>query len=350
MPAASSSARAAFTSTGSAVGSLHVAPPSTDEPRASERPRPASQPHALNSPSLARQAPLVPVDSLSARALVAVIAIMAFLAALCGAAAEMAASSATAWQDSVSREATIQVRPRPGRDLGADVAEAAALARSAPGIADARVVPEAEGARLLEPWLGSGLDLGDLPIPRLVAVRLAADVRPDLAALRRSLAERVPGATLDDHGLWLRRLSTMATTVVGIGVGLVLLVLAATGLAVAFATRGTMAGNREVVDVLHLVGARDGFIAREFGNRFFRLGLKGGAIGGGAALAAVGGLHLLSASWRASAAGDQVEALFGAFEVSPRGFAAVAAVAVAVAAVAAVVSRWTVRRFLAATR
>jgi cell division transport system permease protein len=142
----------------------------------------------------------------------------------------------------------------------------------------------------------------------------------------------------------------MAATMVGIGVGLVLLVLAATGLAVAFATRGAMAGNREVVDVLHVVGARDGFIAREFGGRFFRLGLKGGAIGGAAALGVVVGLSLLSASWRASAAGDQLESLFGTFEISPRGLAAVVLVALTIAAVSAAVSRWTVRRFLAGTR
>ena len=142
----------------------------------------------------------------------------------------------------------------------------------------------------------------------------------------------------------------MAATVVGIGAGLVVLVLAAAGLAVAFATRGAVAGNRDIVDVLHVVGAGDDFIAREFQRRFFRLGLRGGGIGGAAALAAVAALGVASASFRATAAGDQLEALFGAFEISPRGLGVVALVAVAVALIAAGVSRLTVRRFLAGTR
>ena len=71
----------------------------------------------------------------------------------------------------------------------------------------------------------------------------------------------------------------MANTIIGIGVVLVVLVLVAAGLAVIFATRGAMAGNREVVEVLHFVGANDDFIAKEFQRRFFRLGLRGSVIG-----------------------------------------------------------------------
>ena len=116
-------------------------------------------------------------------------------------------------------------------------------------------------------------------MPRLITVRLGSGT-PDLGSLRQRLAEALPGvASLDDHALWLSRLSTMANTVVGVGIAVVALVLLATGLAVTFATRGAMAGNREVVEVLHFVGADADFIAREFQRRFFRLGLRGGGIG-----------------------------------------------------------------------
>ena len=89
----------------------------------------------------------------------------------------------------------------------------------------------------------------------------------------------MPGATLDDHALWVSRLSTMANTIIAVGVVLVALVLVAAGLAVTFATRGAMAGNREVVEVLHFVGANDDFIAKEFQRRFFQLGLRGSVAG-----------------------------------------------------------------------
>jgi cell division transport system permease protein len=156
----------------------------------------------------------------------------------------------------------------------------------------------------------------------------------------------VPGATLDDHALWASRLSTMANTIIGIGVVLVVLVLVAAGLAVTFATRGAMAGNREVVDVLHFVGANDDYIAKEFQRRFFRLGLRGSAMGAGAALALTILLGALAGSWRASPAGDQIEALFGSFGIGWRGYGIVVFIALIVALITALVSRLTVRRFL----
>ena len=168
----------------------------------------------------------------------------------------------------------------------------------------------------------------------------------DLAPLRQALRAEVPGASLDDHALWLSRLSTMANTIIGVGIGLVCLVLVAAGLAVTFATRGAMAGNREVVEVLHFVGANDAYIAREFQRRFFRLGLRGSAVGAGAALALTLVLGLFAQSWRASPAGDQLEALFGSFSIGWRGYGVAILIALAVSAITGIVSRVTVRRFL----
>jgi cell division transport system permease protein len=298
--------------------------------------------------SLRRNAPLVPTDSSASRALAAVIAILTFLAALCAGAAEIVAASAAQWQGTVANEVTIQIRPNPGRDADADVAIAVGIAGKAPGIAGTRALSKTDSERLLEPWLGSGLDLGDLPVPRLIAVRLAGSGPPaDLGGLRKQLVEALPGvASLDDHALWISRLSTMANTFVGIGVGVVARVLLATGLAVTFATRGAMAGNREVVEVLHFVGADDDFIAREFQRRFFRLGLRGGAIGAGAALAVLALGGWLARIWRASPAGDEIEALFGGFDIGWRGYASAVLIGVIASIVTGIVSRVTVRRFL----
>ena len=299
-------------------------------------------------PTLRRNAPLVPTDTAASRALTAVIAILTFLAALCAGAAEIVAASANEWQGAVAQEVTIQIRPGPGRNIDSDIARAEEIARAAPGIAAARVFTKAESEHLLEPWLGSGLDLSDLPVPRLITLKLSARPAPDLTALRASLTEALPGvASLDDHALWLQRLSTMANTFVGIGIGIVALVLVATGLAVIFATRGAMAGNKEVVEVLHFVGADDDYIARAFQSRFFRLGLRGGAVGSGAALLVFVAAGLLAGLWRSGPAGEEIEALFGTFHIGWTGYGLIVLIGVIASIVTAVVSRITVRRFLA---
>ena len=101
------------------------------------------------------------------------------------------------------------------------------------------------------------------------------------------LGEQVPGASLDDHRGWIDRMRAMAGTAVAAGVGVLVLMLAATVLSVTFATRGAMATNRRSIEVLHFVGAKNGFIAGHFQRHFLLLGLQGGAIGGGVAIAAV---------------------------------------------------------------
>jgi cell division transport system permease protein len=230
--------------------------------------------------------------------------------------------------------------------MEADLAKVADLAQRAAGIRSAAIVPKAESDRMLEPWLGSGLDLADLPIPRLVTLTFEDGARPDLAELRRHLSGEVPGATLDDHQAWLSRLSLMANAIVVIGIGLTVIVLVAAALAVAFATQGAVAANREVVEVLHYVGANDGFIAWEFQRRFFALGLKGSAIGAGLALLALAALSFASASWRASPAGDQIEAMFGSFAIGWRAYAGACVLAFLVSLITALVSRFMVKRFL----
>lgn len=296
--------------------------------------------------NLRRDQPLVPVDSVAGRALMAVIAILTFLAALSAGAAVLAARASDQWRGAVSNEMTIQIRPDSRRNIEQDVSRAVALAKALPGIESVRAVPKAESEKLLEPWLGTGLDLVELPIPRLIVLKLATGANPDISGFGPALRREVPTAILDDHRLWVRRLSAMAGTIVASGFAIVLLVLTAAALAVAFATRGAMAGSRDSVEVLHFVGADDDFIAREFQSRFIRLGLKGGAFGGLAAIAAIVLLGFVASRWSATPEAEQLQALFGAFEIGWSGYAAVALVAIVVAAIAGLVSRFTVRHYL----
>lgn len=317
---------------------------STPEPDAHE----ADEPDRALPLNLSRDQPLVPVDSVAGRALMAVIAILTFLAALSAGAAVLAARASEQWRGAVANEMTIQIRPDARRDIEADLARAVAMAASIGSIESVRVVPKAESDKLLEPWLGTGLDLVELPVPRLIVVRLRAQVGPDLPAFSAALRRELPSAILDDHRLWLRRLSTMANTIILSGAAVVLLVLLAAALAVGFATRGAMAGSRDSVEVLHLVGADDAFIAREFQTRFVRLGLRGGAAGGVGAVLVIALLGFLASRVSALPQAEQFEALFGAFEIGWVGYGAVILVAVVVAAIAGIVSRVTVRHYLRA--
>jgi cell division transport system permease protein len=315
------------------------APYDPEEAPATARPLPIEPP---------REAPIVPRSSISGRALVAVVAIMTFLASLTTGGVMLVLGSAAEWQSDVAREMTIQIRPLPGHDLDAAVNDAADIARGTPGISDVRPYTAAESARLLEPWLGTGLALDALPVPRIIVLRVAAGQHPNLPALRAALTAKVPGASVDDHRGWIDRMRAMANAAVGVGIGVLALVLIATMLSVAFATRGAMATNRPIVEVLHLIGARDAYIAGQFQRQFLILGLQGGLIGGGAALLLLALAGLFSNLFLGTAAQEETSALFSTFSIGIAGYAAVLGQIVLVAAVTAGTSRHVVSQTLAA--
>ena len=292
-------------------------------------------------------ASIVPKDSIAGSALVAVIAIMTFLASLITGAVMLVIGSTAEWQSEVAREMTIQVRPTPNRPIDDEVAKAVAVARAARGVAEVRPYSRQDSVRLLEPWIGTGLAIDDLPVPRIIMVRLQSGIQPDAGALRAALAQQVAGATLDDHGGWVDRMRTMAGSAIAIGIGMLALMLTATILSVAFATRGAMAANRPIVEVLHFVGARDGYIARQFQRHFLALGLKGGAIGGGAAIALFALAQLLVDRLIGTAGGEQIAALFGSFSIGALGYGLIALQIVVNAIVTAGASREVVNRTLA---
>lgn len=291
--------------------------------------------------------PIVPERSVAGRALTVVVAIMSFLACLTVGAVTLVADASRQWQEDVAREVTIQVKPLAGVDLATETAKAAAIARETPGVGTVEALDPARNLRLLEPWLGTGLDAETLPIPQLIVVQLSNPRGVDLAALGARISREVRGASLDDHRVWSERLRTMANATVMVGLGVLGLVFAATVLSVVFATRGAMDGNRDIVSVMHFVGAEDSFVATEFQRHFLLLGLRGGLIGAVLAALLFGVLSFMLARATGTPESDQVAALFGRFAIGPTGYFGALGIAFLIAIMTAITSRLTVHRYLA---
>ncbi|KKC32705.1 cell division protein FtsX [Devosia psychrophila] len=293
-------------------------------------------------------APIVPEKSVAGRTLLLLITIMSFLSAVTLGGVVLVQKSAIAWSSDVGREVTIQIRPVEGEVMESNLRTAVSLAQSTPGVASARALTIEESQALLEPWLGAGLDLTAIEIPRLVVVQLADPVDADIEGLERNLGA-INGASLNTHAAWRQQLNTMAGTIVVSGLLVLILIGAATVLAIVFATRGAMATNREIVDVLHYIGASNKFIAGEFQGRFLSIGLQGGLVGTVAALLFFAAVGTAAGGMLSSEAGAQVGVLFGRFALGLAGIIGIAAVVPVIAGLTAITSRVTVRRFLAET-
>ena len=270
---------------------------------------------------------------------------MTFLASITTGVVLLVSASAAEWQSDVASEITIQVRPRAGRDIDRDASAAAEAIRNQSGIIQVRPFTRDESAKLLEPWLGSGLSLDELPVPRVIVARVAPGTSLDLASLRARVTQVAPSASIDDHRAWIERMRSMSGATVLAGVGILVLVIVATIISVSFATRGAMAANRPIVEVLRFVGAGDRYIADRFFQHFLLLGLEGGVIGGGVAMLGFGFSESIAGWFSGTPVGDQFAALLGTFSLRPSGYLVLAVQSVSIAAITA----WASRRTLLAT-
>lgn len=230
-------------------------------------------------------APIVPPSSLAGRALTVVISIMVFLACLTGGGVYMVNRSASAWFKDVTSEVTVQIMPVAPAELEKKVTLVALFLAKQHGIAKVKPLSAAQSSELVEPWLGKTEALSALPIPRLIAVETDRSNTPDLAAVGRALEQNFEGVTLDDHSRWQAQIRGLTRSLALGGLTVLALVALATVAVIVSATRSAMASNREIIEVLHLVGANDRFIAREFERHFRWLSLRAGLVGAfGAAL------------------------------------------------------------------
>jgi cell division transport system permease protein len=212
-----------------------------------------------------------------------VIGVMAFLAALALGASLLAERASVGWRAGLADRLTIQILVPAQGDVNATLARetdaALEVVRTAPGIAHAAPLTEDEMQSLVEPWLGKGALVAELPLPRLIDATVTPGANVDLATLGAKLKQVAPDAQLDDHQRWIARLKVLADTIVWSAYGILILIAVATASIVAFATRAGLEAQHEMVALLHQMGAHAWFISRAF-ERHYALAALGASAAG----------------------------------------------------------------------
>lgn len=216
-----------------------------------------------------------------ARFLPWLIAFMVYLAVLAVAGILVLHNTVSRWDSGISGTLTVQAMPS---DAGADVdaeilQDTLTVLTSTPGVLGVTLLDKDDTLALVEPWLGDMAGEADLPLPRLIDVAIDPDAGIDIEALGRRLAIAAPGVSVDDHRVWLDRLVRLLQTMQWIALSVVMVIFMVTIGTVVFTTKTSLAIHGEAIHVLHLIGAYDSYVARQFAGRALWLGLKGGIIG-----------------------------------------------------------------------
>jgi len=220
---------------------------------------------------------LVPPTGFTARLTTFAAGAMAFLAVFALALSLASGRLAARWSEELARSSTIRISA-PAEERAAQTEAVLRILQATPGVAQARAIPAEEAAALLEPWFGPNLPLDTLPVPQLIEV-VEESTGFDPQGLRLRLTAEVPGAVLDDHTRWRAPLVQAASRLRILGLLSILLIGATTAAMITLAAQAALAANAQVIAVLRLVGAQDGYIAQAFVRRFTLRALSGAGIG-----------------------------------------------------------------------
>jgi cell division transport system permease protein len=221
-----------------------------------------------------------------------IVGLMVYLATMTLAGALLVSALASSWSAGLTGTVTIHivaVDEDSEATLDTQVDRATRIALKTPGVIAADPMPLEKVAALLAPWLGDDAAISDLPLPRIIDVRID-EGKTDIQALKRQLEAEVPGAGLDDHQLWRDRLVTFLQAVELIAYVMVALIGLTTVTVVIFATRSGLAVHNDTIEILHMIGAHDDYIAGQFQSHALALGLKGGIAGSAFGIASLVGL------------------------------------------------------------
>jgi cell division transport system permease protein len=226
----------------------------------------------------------------------AIIGFMVFLAALALAGSMGLDNLLARWRSQIDTAFTIELPLIDGESAAAATARHQAVMAAVgaePGVESATPVSEEEKARLLAPWLGADVPALELPLPDLIGVTTRPGAAIDIPALAAKLGALSPGASIDDHGRWRGAIAGISHTARRAALCL-LPDRGRAALTVVFVARAGLAAHRRVIEILHLIGADDGYIAGQFQRHAFSRGLLGGVLGAIAtALVFAGGQRLL---------------------------------------------------------
>jgi cell division transport system permease protein len=271
-----------------------------------------------------------------------IVGAMVYLAALALAGTFALDGTIRQWSDNLRGALTVQlpgVAQEPeGDEAQARIDAAVGLLLETTGVLSATALPHAQSQALLEPWLGAGDLPTDLPIPIIVDVIVDTGARINYEDLGQRLEDVVPGARINDNGVFLSRLVTLARVIQLVGLVVVLIVAIAAVSIVVFATRAGMTSHRDTIELLHLIGARDNYIARRFVTHALSYSLSGGLLGLALAVLTLGALAL--------AARGVDQALLPRLSLDLTAWVALLCVPLASALIAMITARMTVLRAL----
>lgn len=209
-----------------------------------------------------------------------IISFMVFLTALFLAAGITLNTAITESRAAYGTSFTVEV-PYQSAKMEDAVKRALDIVQATEGVKSATLLERAELKKLVAPWLGEGAALDMLPMPAIIEARVERNWqgRVDMNALRSRLEAVTKNTVVDDNKQWIENFARFTRTIQWIAYSLAMLLVVTTTGIIVLTARTALKLHQRTVELLHFIGARDGYIARQFQINAFYLALRGATAG-----------------------------------------------------------------------
>lgn len=246
------------------------------------------------------------------------------------------------WNSSISGSLTVQIMPATEelseQDADLRVNKVITFFESRQGVKKVILMSDVQLQQLMSPWLGTQVDVKNLPLPKLLEVYLTSEQGFDYAAAAADLKEVASYASIDDHRVWLHRLLKLASSVKMLALTVLLMILTVCVFSIFYATCTSLGIYKDIIEILHIMGAKDDYVARQYAKRGLYIGLYAGLVGIALALCGFALLHYVAEGMN--------KGLLGDISLSFSGWSALASLPIWTALLSMVTSYYAVRRTL----
>ena len=195
-------------------------------------------------------------------------------------------SMAGNWEKDITGSITVQITPIEDDNKHIDTAKTQEqqnkvlqFMEKISGVESVRILDEQTVQKLMAPWIGNKVDLSTLPIPQLLDVRLKPNAELNYDEITRGLKLLTANASIDNHRLWLNRLIKFATSLKTVALAILLMVVAICAFSIYYSARTSLNININSIEILHIVGAKDEYIAKQYAKKYAKIGFFAGIIG-----------------------------------------------------------------------
>lgn len=193
---------------------------------------------------------------------------------------------ATNWENDIMGAITVQIIPVEDENKHIDTEKTLEqqnkvlqFMENVSGVKSVRILDSQDIEKLMTPWLGNKVDISELPIPALLDVGLKDDGSINYDEVTRGLKQITPNASIDNHRLWLNRLLKFAASLKHTAMLVLLMVAGICALSIYYSTRTSLWINKESLEILHVVGAPDKYIAKQYALNYAKIGFFSGILG-----------------------------------------------------------------------